>query len=594
MSFSRRQFLRGGAGLGATAALAACGSSSAPAPQAPISAGPAPDLSSTPFKHSVASGDPTSSNIILWTRVTADPLQDSTVAWAIYDNPELAGTPVAAGSALSEAAHDYCVKVDAGGLSAGQTYYYQFNALGFASPVGRFRTLPTGTAEAIARLRIGVVSCSNFAHGYFHAYRSLVERNDVDFILHNGDYLYEYGDGEYGDTRLCEPPHEMIALPDYRMRHAQYKTDPDLQELHRQYAWINIWDDHETTDNSRKCTANNHTEGQPPDGEGNWYERKAQGIQAYFEWLPIRPVPEDVTTAGQLFDPIEGRTWRNFEIGELANLMMIDTRLWGRDDQASGAGFAASEVNDFQSADPMCGDTTAHRDMLGPDQESWLHGQLTGSSARWKLLGNQIMLGHWQVVQPLTSEDQGRFVNTDAWDGYPESQKRLYDVLDGTAGNDPVDNLVVMSGDIHSSWGMDLPRVSGTPDTNPTDDSPGYTSLGVEFIAPAISSPSLVALDDTQSSAISAANAHMKFIEFAHKGFVIVDITPERVVGEWWFQGLDADIDSPEYNGPAEFAKALETLDGRNVLTETAQTTPPENPPVLAPALAPPPAAQNA
>ena len=130
---------------------------------------------------------------------------------------------------------------------------------------------------------------------------------------------------------------------------------------------------------------------------------------------------------------------------------------------------------------------------------------------------------------------------------------------------------------------MDLPRISGAPDTNPTDDAPGYSSLGVEFIAPAISSPSLVALDDTQSSAISAANAHMKFIEFAHKGFVIVDITPERVVGEWWFQGLDADIDNPVYNGPAEFAMALETTDGRNYLTETAQTNAPANPPALAP-----------
>ena len=156
-------------------------------------------------------------------------------------------------------------------------------------------------------------------------------------------------------------------------------------------------------------------------------------------------------------------------------------------------------------------------------------------------------------------------------------------MLDGTAGNAPVDNLVVMSGDIHSSWGMDLPRVSGTLDTNPTDDAPGYTSLGVEFIAPAISSPSLVALDETQSSAISAANLHMKFIEFAHKGFVIVDITPERVVGEWWFQGLDADIDNATYNGPATFAKALETMNGRNFLTEAAQTAPPSNPPAFAP-----------
>jgi hypothetical protein len=251
----RRGFLKGSvlgaAGL-ALPAMAGCS--------------PTPPLDTTGvFTHGVASGDPHADSVVLWTRVqvppTAEPVQ---VRWSIGTEPTVAG-PVASGTTTTDAARDGTVKVVAGGLTGSTTYYYRFDVAGAASPIGRTRTAPSGDAD---RLRFGVASCSNYGYGNFHAYRHLLRRNDLDAVIHLGDYIYEYaspGFGEtYGEARNLIPRHEIVSLDDYRARYGHYRADPDLQELHRQHPMIHVWDDHEFADDPFVGGAANH---QPSNGD---------------------------------------------------------------------------------------------------------------------------------------------------------------------------------------------------------------------------------------------------------------------------------------------------------------------------------------
>jgi alkaline phosphatase D len=568
MTISRRNFLRNSAAAGA-AGVAATSISGCASPVVTLERVMSSEDLPTPFQHNIASGDPTESSALIWTRVTQRDEDgnfisgDVPVSWRVFRDPELTNL-VASGNYNAAEATDYCVKVDVTGLSAYTAYYYQFSALGFDSAIGRFQTLPDWDVDTDNRLRVAVVSCSNYPHGYFHIYRKIAERNDIDLVVHLGDYLYEYGDGEYGDTRLVDPPHEMISLDDYRRRHALYKTDPDLAKLHQQYAFINIWDDHETTDNSRKCTANNHTEASeeglapsdPNFNEGYWYERKNFGIQAFFEWMPIRPVEDDVAAAGDLFSPAVGKTWRKFAAGKFLDLIMIDTRIWGRDDQADGAAFQREDVRDYQSTDPDCGDTTVHRDILGPDQEQWLHDQLRNSTAKWKVIGNQLIMSHLRTT-PSTLATPATYLNTDAWDGYPTSQERLYEVLQGNnmdgsdnPNADSVDNVVVITGDIHTSWAFDV-----TP--NP-DELPAYNPIGVEFVGPSITSPGVPIPGET-ANALSAANTHLKYTNLEQKGWILLDLSPDFATGEWYHYGGDEAVDSPDDPGDGTLARVYRT-----------------------------------
>lgn len=572
MSMDRRQFMRNGAATAAVglagAQLVACGTS--PASGARVGN---PDVAAeNPFKHGLASGDPCIDKVVIWTRITqvdefAMPVEeDVQVLWKVYSDPDLTSL-VTEGVAIATLENDYCVKVDVNGLMPYTTYYYQFSTLGFDSVIGRAQTLPDWGADTLDRLRIAVVSCSNYPHGFFHVYREIAERNDIDFVIHLGDYLYEYGDGEYGDSRPVDPPHEMISLDDYRRRHALYKTDPDLAELHRQYSFINIWDDHETTDNSRKCTANNHTEaegagldsGEAGFNEGYWYERKTFGIKAFFEWMPIRPVEDDQSAAGELFAPKVGKTWRTFNAGNFVDFIMIDTRLWGRDDQASGAAFTKESVRNYQSADPDCNDTTVHRDMLGPDQEQWLHEQLSQSTAKWKVIGNQLIMSHLRTTPrvgvPPAVVSEATYLNTDAWDGYPTTQERMYAAIKDNA----VDNVVVLTGDIHTSWAFDI---TSDPDALPT-----YDPLAVEFVGPSVTSPGLPVPGES-ANVVQVANPHLKYVNLDQKGWVLLDLTADHATGEWYHIGTDEVVDAPERPGPSRLARAYRTssVPGQNGL----------------------------
>lgn len=276
------------------------------------------------FDYGVASGDPLQNAVILWTHVTPldedDRLEPIPVRWVVADDADLEDI-VAEGEVSASAAADFTVKVDAKGLAPGQSYYYGFSVGNRNSPTGQTKTLPGSKTE---RVRLAVVSCSNYPAGYFNVYRAIAQRSDIDTVVHLGDYFYEYGADGFGSEtgkalgRVSDPTHEIVSLDDYRTRHAQYRSDPDLQEMTARHPMIAVWDDHETANNSYKQGAQNHDE-----SEGDWSERKAAAIRAYHEWLPIRaPDPKQLE-----------RTYRSFQYGDLATLIMLDTRLIGRDKQ---------------------------------------------------------------------------------------------------------------------------------------------------------------------------------------------------------------------------------------------------------------------
>ena len=495
-----------------------------------------PPLPTAGFIHGVASGDPLADAVILWTRITPEDsgLTMAEVTWTIASDPAMSDV-VATGSVTTTPERDWTVKVDATGLSPATTYYYQFTGLGFTSLVGRTKTAPEGASD---RLRFVVMSCSSLAHGYFHVYRHVAEMADVDACLHLGDYIYEYETGGYGFEREYEPSFEIVTLDDYRTRYAQYRRDPDLQAVHQQHPFMVIWDDHETANNSWQGGAENHD----PETEGAWSMRKAVAFQAFMEWLPVR-------------ESEEGRLWRKLPYGDLADVMMLDTRIWGRDEQPSRETFGT---------DPTL-------TILGDDQEAWLNEQLATSPATWKVLGQQVMVGQWDA-----GRDDGTFApnNLDQWDGYPEARARLLEAIE-SAGD-----TIVLTGDIHSHWAMELTPAPHDPERYDPDTSEG--SIGVEFVCAGVSSPGVegivgMVLEDNARE----NNPHIKYVNFRQRGWIVLDLTPAQAQADYFVvDGVRAS------EGEASFATAYRVAAGAARLE--VQTTPTEPRPDAA-ALAPDP-----
>ncbi len=516
LELGRRDVLKGAAVLVApfatvatlASAVAGCGPGGEPPPRL--------------FQHGIASGDPLPDGVILWTRITTDEAID--VSYVVGEDPELKQR-VAGGTVRTDAERDFTVKVDVRGLMPGRTYYYQFTASDDVSQIGRTRTAPSGPTS---RLRFGMVSCSSFAHGYFHGYRAIAARRDLDAILHLGDYVYEYGSREYGDVRAYEPEHECLTLADYRMRHALYKRDEDLREVHRQHVFITIWDDHEVANDGYDVGAENHTEGT----EGAWLVRKAAAQRAYREWMPIREQPD-------------GRIFRKLAFGDLVDLTLLDTRYWKRTKQAAGI------LGAPPAPDPA-------RVLLGDDQAAWMENELKTSKARWQLLGQQIMVGN------LILEAGKQLANLDQWHGYPEARKRLLGFLKDSG----VKNVVVLTGDIHSSWANEL--VNNPLDTTEYDPATGRGSVAVEIVTPGITSPGIPAIFLGLVDKAKPLNPHIRWMELTKRGFVILDVTPERLQSAWYhFE----DITSKEPQTPA-FANAWSVKAGETRLVMDAAPAP--------------------
>ena len=548
MSFSRRDFLRRTGMFAGVVSLASVGVRCTADGQEPLDEelpklpqytydGPlGPE---TLFEHGVASGDPTSSSVILWTRASVSDAGAELDVWFEVALDQAFERRVEAGWFATDGSRDYTVKVDVQGLRPGQTYYYRFMALGRTSVMGRTRTAPSGAVE---RVRFAVASCANYTSAHFHAYGYIGARADLDAVLHLGDYIYEYGPGGLGggverDLPL-DPPYEILTLEDYRRRYACYRKDARLQECHRQHPFILVWDDHETANNSWPGGAQNHTEGQ----EGAWEDRKAAAIQAYFEWLPVR-------------DNDEQRLWRTLRYGDLVDLIMLDTRLWGREEQTNDR---ATQLS-------------TQRTLLGADQEAWLAEQLKTSRATWRLIGQQVMMGQLKVTGGLKMSGGGTIINSDQWDGYEASRDAFFKALT----DHQVDNVIVLTGDIHTSWAIDLHPDPNNPEVY--DPASGKGPLAVEFVTPGISSPGL-SNSSVVDRAIGRANPHIRWYDLERRGYMVIDVTPARAQATWFLVEDATQRETRQY-----FGQAFSVYDGQMRLVQDDGPLPgPAQPPALA------------
>ncbi|MFJ8105347.1 alkaline phosphatase D family protein [Streptomyces sp. NPDC096132] len=483
-----------------------------------VAALPARAAEAPAFLHGLASGDPLPDGVLLWTRVTptaeATPGSglgpDTEVSWTVATDKAFTNV-VTKGSTTATAASDHTVKADIRGLAPATDYWFRFSAGGTDSPVARTRTAPAADA-AVTGLRFGVVSCANWEAGYFSSYRHLAARGDLDAWLHLGDYIYEYGTGEYGArgtvVRQTSPTHEILTLADYRTRHGKYKTDPDLQALHAKAPVVAIWDDHEFANDTWSGGAENHTEGT----EGTWSARQAAAKQAYFEWMPVRPA-------------IAGTTYRRLRFGKLADLSLLDLRTFRSQQVSVGNG----EVDD------------PDRTITGRAQLDWLKAGLKASDTTWRLVGNSVMISPFAIgslsadlLKPLAKllglPQEGLALNTDQWDGYTDDRRELLAHLRSNA----IGNTVFLTGDIHMAWANDVPVDAGT--------YPLSASAATEFVVTSVTSDNLDdivkvpegTLTALASPIIRAANRHVHFVDTDRHGYGVLDITPARAQMDYY------------------------------------------------------------
>ncbi|OUD00939.1 alkaline phosphatase D family protein [Streptomyces swartbergensis] len=493
------------------------------------------------FLHGVASGDPLPDGVLLWTRVTPVPEAipgsglgpDTEVSWIVAKDKAFT-TVVAKGSTTATAASDHTVKADIRGLEPATDYWFRFSAGGTDSPAARTRTAPAADA-AVTNLRFGVVSCANWEAGYFSSYRHLAARGDLDAWLHLGDYIYEYGTGEYGTrgtvVRPHAPAHEIVTLADYRVRHARYKTDPDLQALHAAAPVVAIWDDHELANDAWSGGAENHTEG----AEGTWSARQAAAKQAYFEWMPVRPA-------------IAGTTYRRLRFGKLADLSLLDLRSFRSQQVKVGNG----EVDD------------PDRTLTGRAQLDWLKAGLKASDTTWRLVGNSVMVSPFAIgslsadlLKPLAKllglPQEGLALNTDQWDGYTDDRRELLAHLRANA----IRNTVFLTGDIHMAWANDVPVDAGTYPLSP--------SAATEFVVTSVTSDNLddiVKVPQGTVSAVAApviraANRHVHWVDTDRHGYGVLDITAERAQMDYYVLS-----DRTKRDATATWARSYRTRNG--------------------------------
>ena len=438
------------------------------------------------FRHGVASGDPLADRVMLWTRVTppAGGSSPVDVRWRIARDAALEQI-VGQGSVRTAAERDFTVKVDAGGLEPGRAYFFAFDTGGERSPVGQTRTLPAGPVD---RVRLASICCSNYPAGFFNVYRCLANREDLDAVVHLGDYIYERTFGE-NQVRRHEGA-EVTTLDGYRARYTTYRRDPDLQAAHHAAPWVVTWDDHEV--------ANNYADDVPEDDQPRdaFLLRRAAAYQAFYEFMPLR---RSSMPAG----PAMG-IYRRLAFGRLLEMSVLDTRQY-RSDQPCGDG-----------TKPSCpGHVSPERSILGADQRAWLFGGLGASEARWNVLAQQVMVARLRGVR----DDGEDTWSMDKWDGYPVERRALLDVLADAA----VPNAVVLTGDIHSNWVADLRR---------DFESEASETVATELVGTSISSGGDGADMTAGGARVLAANPHIKFYN-GQRGYLRATVTPDRWTTEF-------------------------------------------------------------
>jgi len=445
------------------------------------------DSTLKPFYHGVASGDPLSDRVIIWTRVTPeDSVNSISVKWEIAEDENFSSI-YKSDSVNATPDRDFTVKIDVDALKPDHVYYYRFTAFGKTSITGRTKTTPIDAKDS---LKFAVVSCANWEWGFFNPYDRIADRPILDAVIHLGDYIYEYKTGRYGDTtigRINIPAHEIITLKDYRNRYSLYRLDQGLRRVHQLQPFITIWDDHEIANNSYVSGAQNHQ----PD-EGDYNARKAVARQVYYEWLPIRE---------------SGKHYRSFSFGPLADLIMMDERLEGRTKQADSL------------TDPSY--SSEQQSMLGAEQLSWFEQNLKTSKATWKIIGNQVIFSD---LLNTASPKMPR--NLDSWDGYPKEKKKIVDFI----ATNKIKDIVILTGDTHGSWAIEA--------TNEVKKN--YVPFAIEFGTTSVSSANgdeYKSVDTVKMAeqAIMKANPQIKYVNDRDHGYLLITLYPAKTKAEWYY-----------------------------------------------------------
>jgi len=451
----------------------------------------APTFRSYPFTLGVISGDPLSDSVVLWTRLAPDPLNGGGMpAHVVPVNWELATdenfrSVIQRGSELASPDLGHSVHVEVHDLKPNTVYYYRFTCGNEVSPVGKTKTIPA-IGSNVGSLTFAFASCQQFEHGYYTAYKHMANE-DLDLVFHLGDYIYEYGPNEYisptGNVRTHSGP-EIKTLEDYRNRYAQYRSDADLREAHASFPWVVTWDDHEVE--------NNYANIIPEKGQSveAFIKRRAAAYQAYYEHMPLRKSSLPFQGGMQLY--------RHFSYGDLASFYVLDTRQY-RDDQANGDG---TKPPSAESLDPK-------RTLLGSDQEKWLLGNLGSSTSKWNVMAQQVFFSQMNVG----TSDAPKF-NMDSWDGYPAARQRIIDF----AVKKNINNLVVLTGDVHSSWAANL-----LTDYN----HPKSQMIGAEFAGTSITSGGDGSDWRADTEKILSENPHITFFN-NYRGYVRCHVTPDQ------------------------------------------------------------------
>ena len=541
------------------------------------------------FLHGVASGDPTQDAVIIWTRVTPQTAGDVRVSWQVSRDGAFSDL-VTTGEMVTNAERDYTVKVDAIGLESGSRYFYRFMTGDKTSTVGMTKTLPEGAVNSV---KLAVMSCANFPAGYFNVYELAAQRDDLDAMLHLGDYIYEYGRGGYASEHAAElgrevlPAGELLSLSDYRTRYGQYRGDASLQKLHAKLPFITVWDDHEVANDTWKDGAENHNQ-----GEGDFDARKQAALQAYFEWLPIRPWREGN----------HEEIYRSFSFGDLLDLHMLDTRVLARDKQLDYGNYLDPATGAFNDQQFLADVTDTQRTLLGQTQLLWLQGKLLQSSAKWQLLGQQILMGRMMLPAAIATQqlsipqfaelaalaqlaaraqagdptltqaeltylaaNQAKLTpevlallqlpsipyNLDAWDGYAYEREVVLATARASGKN-----LVVIAGDTHNAWANDLKDKDGN-------------MVGVEFATSSVSSPGLEYYLNLPSEQIPATEAavvglvdDLKYANLLNRGYMTLTFSSEEVVSEWFYVDSILSKDFTEAEGRRAIARSLDGKPG--------------------------------
>jgi alkaline phosphatase D len=515
-------------------------------------------FSASGFTHGVASGEPAANSVLLWTRFVA--ANETKLRCEVAADSGFAKV-VSGGDVIVRGEADHTAKITVNGLQPATWYFYRFIAPdGRISTIGRTRTLPQGD---VARFGLALFSCSNLPFGWFNAYGHAAQRDDIDLVVHCGDYIYELEPGKYPRAkdavpgRTLQPTHEILTLADYRLRYACYRLDPDLQRLHASFPMIAQWDDHELANDAWVDGAQNHQ----PATEGDWATRNAIAQRVYHEWMPV-----------------SGELYNSYEIGSLATLFRPETRIVGRMEQLDLSQALAGRADlDKAMAEFRDGPwSAADRTLMGMAQEKWLHDGLAASTHKgttWQIVAQQVVMGNARFpaqaanwVSPSMSDFARQFVIANvsaseaglpfmlhAWDGYPAARTRLYEAALAADAN-----MIVLSGDSHNAWGFNLGDPSSTGKR---------IAAGVEFAGQSVTSPGFEAFvpggtPSDIAKGLMATNSDLVFSDTSHRGYVSLEINPAEVVGTWHFMA-DVRTHTPALAGTHRMRvrKSLRTLE---------------------------------